>query len=88
MNSNRPKVKADILRLLREAPAGTFNSALLAGGWNLLNQDSYEVMLEAQARGVAIHNAGIWATGLLVGGVTFAYGKAPPEIIAKVTQCK
>ena len=51
MNSNNPQTKTSILRLLRESPPGTFNSALLAGGWNLLNQDSYEVMLEAQERG-------------------------------------
>ena len=51
MNSNSPQTKTSILRLLRESPPGTFNSALLAGGWNLLNQDSYEVMLEAQERG-------------------------------------
>ena len=51
MNSNIPQTKTSILRLLRESPPGTFNSALLAGGWNLLNQDSYEVMLEAQERG-------------------------------------
>ena len=38
MNSDR--FPEDILRLVREAPAGTFNSALLAGGWNLLNQHS------------------------------------------------
>jgi hypothetical protein len=30
-------------------------------------------MVEAQRRGVAIHNAGIFNTGLLVGGVTYAY---------------
>jgi D-threo-aldose 1-dehydrogenase len=30
------------------------------------------------------HNAGIFNTGLLVGGFTFAYGVAPPEIVEKV----
>ncbi|CAK0907381.1 unnamed protein product, partial [Prorocentrum cordatum] len=29
----------EVLRLLRGAPRGTFDSALLAGGWNLLTQD-------------------------------------------------
>jgi hypothetical protein len=48
MNANKPEVKACILRLVREAPPETFNSALLAGGWNLLCQDSLEIMQEAQ----------------------------------------
>jgi D-threo-aldose 1-dehydrogenase len=55
MNSDRiePGGPHDsILRLVREAPAGTFNSALLAGGWNLLTHSSYDIMLEAQERGI------------------------------------
>ena len=72
MNSNRPEVALDIMRILKESPMGTFNSFLLAGGWNLLNQDSFPIMVEAAQRGVEIHNAGIFNTGLLVGGVTYA----------------
>ena len=36
-----------IIRLMRDAPPGSFDSALLAGGWNLLNQDGLRVFLEA-----------------------------------------
>jgi hypothetical protein len=32
------------------------------------------------------HNAGIFNTGLLVGGVTYAYGVAPPEMVERVRQ--
>ena len=55
MNSDRIEpggAHDSILRLVREAPAGTFNSALLAGGWNLLTHSSYDIMLEAQERGI------------------------------------
>eukprot|EP01047_Picozoa_sp_COSAG01_P107873 COSAG01_NODE_36847_length_512_cov_0.585956_2_plen_93_part_00 len=34
-------------------------------------------------RGIAIHNAGVFNTGLLVGGVTFEYGQASAEVIAR-----
>lgn len=71
MNANR--MADDILRLIRGSPAGTFDSCLLAGGWNLLCQDGGPVMEEAAKRGIVIHNAGSLASGLLAGGVTYAY---------------
>lgn len=57
-----------ILRLIRRAPADTFDSALISGGWNLLNQDAYEVFVECEARGIEVHNAGVFAGGIIVGG--------------------
>ena len=71
-NNSGPKSAHDgCLRLMREAPAGTFNSALLAGGWNLLNQDSYDIMIEAQRRGIMmcayVYNfAGLCRTSLVL----------------------
>ena len=80
MNANlRPDL---ILRLLREAPAGTFDTALLAGGWNLLGQDSLPILEECEKRGIAVHNAGVFATGFLVGGSNYLYDIPPPEIVA------
>jgi D-threo-aldose 1-dehydrogenase len=80
MNANiRPDL---ILRLLREAPVGTFDTALLAGGWNLLGQDSLPILEECENRGVAVHNAGVFATGFLVGGSNYLYDTPPPEIVA------
>lgn len=35
------------------------------------------VMRECAAKGIAVHNAGTFATGLLAGGYTFVYGDAP-----------
>lgn len=49
-----------ILRLLREAPAGSFDTALLAGGWNLLNTEGSEVLTECARCGVAVHLAGVF----------------------------
>jgi len=66
----------DALRLFREAAPGTFDSALLACGWNLLTQDSLPAFVECEQRDVKVHNAGILASGLLAGGVTYVYGDA------------
>jgi D-threo-aldose 1-dehydrogenase len=49
-----------ILRLLREAPAGTFDTALLAGGWNLLCHEGWEVLCECARRNIAVHVAGVF----------------------------
>ena len=80
MNANR--MAPDILRLLRGAE-GTFDSCLLAGGWNLLNQNGGPVMEEATKQGIVIHNAGSLASGLLAGGYTYAYAVAEPEMVER-----
>ena len=74
-----------ILRLLRGSPAGSFDSALLAAGLNLLNQDALEVLTECEARGVEVHTAAIFASGLLAGGVTYNYSaeRAGPYLEAR-----
>ena len=46
-------------RRIREAPAGTFDSALVAYGWNLNTQAALPVLLECQARGIEFHCAGV-----------------------------
>lgn len=74
-------VPDEIVRLIQGAPAGAFDSALLAGGWNLLNQAGTPVMVECQRAGIAVHVAGVFNTGLLVGGDTYAYAKAPEPMI-------
>ncbi len=42
-----------------------------------------EVVQECCARGIEIHNAGVYCSGLLVGGDTYFYSKAAPEMIEK-----
>ena len=72
-----------ILRLLRESPPGTFDDALLAGGWNLLGQASLDILGECEKLGVKVANAGVFATGFLVGGKAYLYDENPPaEIVA------
>jgi len=88
MNANAEAhqgVPHEIIRMLRTAPSGTFNAALLAGGWNLLSQDGLPCFEECERRGVCVHVAGVFASGLLVGGSTYAYQQAPP---AKVELAK
>mmetsp|Transcript_57 Transcript_57/g.99 ORF Transcript_57/g.99 Transcript_57/m.99 type:complete len:393 (+) Transcript_57:122-1300(+) len=57
---------SDFLRLLRESPANTFDSALMAGGWNLLNQTGLDCIKECQNRGISVHIAGVFSSGYLV----------------------
>lgn len=77
-------VPAEIVRLVRDAPSGAFDEALLAGGWSLLDQSGLEAMLACQGHGIAVAVAGIYATGLLVGGTTFAYQEADAAKVAAV----
>lgn len=49
-----------ILRLLQEAPKGTFDTALLAGGWNLLCHEGWEVLAECARQGIRVHVAGVF----------------------------
>ena len=46
-----------MLPLFRRAEPGAVQSALLAGGFNLLNQEALPMLLEAERRGIEIHNA-------------------------------
>ena len=46
---------ANVLRLIKGAPIGTFDSALHAYGYNLFNQDGVEILQECEARGIAVH---------------------------------
>ena len=54
----------NVLRLIKGAPLGTFDSALLAYGYNLFNQDGLEILEECEARGIAVHVAGAFMLGV------------------------
>jgi D-threo-aldose 1-dehydrogenase len=59
-------------------------SALLAGGYNLLNQNALPLLEAAEARGIEVHMAGVFSSGLLAGGSTVYAagadnGQAPSE---------
>lgn len=73
-------------RMLRTTPIGTFDSIMLAGRWNLLDQSGYDLLLECQRLGVKVHNASVFASGLLVGGSTYQNKAAPPDIQAKAAR--
>jgi D-threo-aldose 1-dehydrogenase len=75
-----------ILELIRGAPDGTFNSAMLAYGWNLHNQAALPVMLECQRRGIEVHAAGVfWFNGY---GVLFDPSLAPDTEEGEATLAK
>mmetsp|Transcript_17638 Transcript_17638/g.57890 ORF Transcript_17638/g.57890 Transcript_17638/m.57890 type:complete len:121 (-) Transcript_17638:863-1225(-) len=83
MNCNRMPhqgVPEEIERLVKGAPQGTFDSALLAGGWNLLSQDGLATLQLCARCGVAVHVAGVFASGLRVGGGTCS--EPSPNLLA------
>eukprot|EP01043_Picozoa_sp_COSAG02_P024755 COSAG02_NODE_1365_length_13037_cov_4.315659_1_plen_616_part_00 len=49
-----------IIDFIRAAPPGTFDTALLAYGWNLCSQDAFEVMAVCEEYGIAVHLGGIF----------------------------
>ena len=57
MNCNRESYMGkpdEILRLIHGAERGTFDSALLSAGWNLLTQTGLPCLLECQRHGIAV----------------------------------
>lgn len=73
-----------LLKFIRKYPAGTFDNIMMAGCFNLIDQDGLELLQECQARGIKVTNVGIFASGILVGGKTYKYGPVPPEVESKV----
>lgn len=74
------------LAILRAAPEGSLDSIMIAGSWNLLDHSELclELLKECQMRNIVVHNAGIFASGLLVGGLTYRYSSAPESQINRV----
>lgn len=75
-----------VTRMIKGKPEGTFDSIMSAGAWNLIDQDGLDLLLDCQRLGIKVHNAGIFASGLLVGGNHYKYAPAPPEIIERREQ--
>lgn len=72
------------LRYLRRYPQGTFDSLMLAGCWNLLDQNGLEVLLECQRLGVRVFNVGIFASGVLWGSTCYKYEEVPSDHVKVV----
>lgn len=82
-NMEHQGVPGEVVRLIQGAGPGVFDTAMLAGGWNLLCQDGLPCLLECQRFGIGAHIAGTFASGLLVGVDRFAYMSAPEEMKEK-----
>ena len=74
------------LAILRGAPEEALDSIMIAGSWNLLDHSELcmELLKECQMRNIVVHNAGIFASGLLVGGLTYSYSGASETQINRV----
>jgi D-threo-aldose 1-dehydrogenase len=76
------------LRILHESPRGALDTVMLAGQWNLLDHtaDTLAFLCECEQRGVRVHNAGIFASGILAGGSTYRYQEAAESVRMKVKE--
>jgi len=77
-----------LLRFVRHYPAGTFDNIMMAGCWNLIDQDGLELLLECQARNIKVTNVGIFASGALWGSTHYKYDGIPPEVAEKIKAWK
>merc|ERR1712176_1487707 len=48
-----------LLKYIRKYPTGTFDTIMMAGCFNLIDQDGLELLQECQARGIRVTNVGI-----------------------------
>eukprot|EP00928_Gymnodinium_smaydae_P045000 TRINITY_DN30039_c0_g1_i1.p1 TRINITY_DN30039_c0_g1~~TRINITY_DN30039_c0_g1_i1.p1 ORF type:complete len:211 (+),score=43.35 TRINITY_DN30039_c0_g1_i1:119-751(+) len=78
-----------LLRSLRRFPDGTFDNIMVARTWNLLDTSAYGLLAECQSRGVKVHMAAVFCSGLLWGREAFMYSaEVPAEMAAKAQRWK
>ena len=62
-----------LFRFVKKYPAGTFDNIMMAGCWNLIDQDGYDLLVECQNKNIKVTNVGIFASGLLAGSTHYKY---------------
>merc|ERR1719356_389527 len=77
-----------LLKYIRRYPTGTVDTIMMAGCFNLIDQDGLELLQECQARGIKVTNVGIFASGALWGSTHYKYDGIPPEVAEKVKAWK
>lgn len=74
---------------LRTLDHGDWDVFLLAGRYTLLEQDALEVLFPACVReGTSIIVGGPYNSGILVGGTTWNYAEAPPDLVWRVVEIR
>uniref|UniRef100_A0A0G4G581 NADP-dependent oxidoreductase domain-containing protein n=1 Tax=Chromera velia CCMP2878 TaxID=1169474 RepID=A0A0G4G581_9ALVE len=71
-------------RLMESCEQGLIDNVMIAGVWNLLNQEGLEFLIFCQERGVKIHLASVFASGALWGGDRYNCAPMSEEIQKKV----
>ena len=68
-----------LYRYVQKYPSGTFDNIMMAGCWNLIDQDGYDLMVECQKKNIKVTNVGIFASGLLAGSNNYKYNANIPQ---------
>lgn len=80
------------LRILREAKKIKIkvDSIMIAGSFNLIDHhiDSIQLLHFCKVEGIEVHNAGVYASGLLAGSDYYKYSHAPLELHERVQRWK
>ncbi|QDZ22507.1 aldo-keto reductase domain-containing protein [Chloropicon primus] len=71
------------LRALKSSCGYLIDTVMIAGSWNLLDQSAHDLLLYCQRHGVEVHNAGVFASGLIMGGNTVRYAPAQRAMVDK-----
>jgi D-threo-aldose 1-dehydrogenase len=75
--------------LVRFAREGDFDCFLLAGRYTLLDRSGAgELLPLCEERGIDVIAAGVFNSGILAGGDTFDYRRAPAEIVARAQRLR
>jgi len=77
-----------LLKFIRKYPKGTFDNIMMAGCFNLIDQDGLELLQECQARGIKVTNVGIFASGALWGSTHYKYDGIPTHVADKIKAWK
>ena len=72
-----------ILRILRHYPKGTFDSVLLAGSYNLIDNSGIPVLEICEELGIRVAIAGVFGAGLLWGTGNYRYRSADAEVLSR-----
>lgn len=77
-----------LLKFIQKYPTGTFDNIMMAGCFNLIDQDGLTLLQECQSRGVKVTNVGIFASGALWGSTHYKYDGIPVEVADKIKAWK
>eukprot|EP00397_Hematodinium_sp_SG-2012_P053928 GEMP01064701.1.p1 GENE.GEMP01064701.1~~GEMP01064701.1.p1 ORF type:complete len:135 (+),score=28.76 GEMP01064701.1:298-702(+) len=57
---------------------------MVAGSWNLIDQDAYDLLVACEKKNIKVYNVAIFGSGCILGGAHYKYGPIPSEVKEKI----